>query len=836
MLSIFLTFSVWLNYQVFYSSIIFFFIFFFVSIFFEFRSVVFLIRFLHMMVIFFLFNFIFSLYEHIPLLEGVGDFIKNYNVGIQLTIDFFTKFAYLFFSFFFIFFLVACFDYFFLQENARIEFIILTFFIYLAGIFLVSSKELIEIFILLECITFCAYVLVSFERKNKSSSISGIRYLIIGSIPSSFLILAFCFLYYDLGSLIRENIELNLNSFFFTENLSNFFIENLLYEDWKNQLPVISLDEISIENCWEKFNWISSKEIKNIIFNKDLNTLESYNAVDKNFNFFNIFNDSFVLKISEKPLFFDSEFTDKQASLKILNNFRQNVTSSHVPLHEILGEVTEEQSTLFNKDNFQNIEIKAFINIIPANSLTFSENVGESVEFITIPIPVEIEEDSNIFQKYVSLISSLYQHENMQEYQIDSNLKIRKPSRFELNNFITETLSISKSEKSQNDFINNEEIIYNEILIFLENENNDISEESLKDDKIEDISSYIEEHDKMMVYLEYVENEKQREDVSSNMFEVGEYFLFNGVEEDLNEKVNNGFNNFVNSSFNFYFFYDNINLLIQLSIILILINFLFKVTGAPFHVWAPTIYHGTSNSIVFFLTSFIKIIMFVFFILIFSSTFYTMKYIWGLVILISSILSFISGMLGAFSEKYLKKFIIYSSIGHVGFLLMGLPFFILEGSSVTINYLIVYTLSSIILWYSILLIKERLRFLTDLRYLIWGDFFLRLIISLNIFSLSGIPPLAGFFVKFDIFYHIISSSNFIFVAFVFFMTVINFFYYLRLVKIIHFENYSYEKKYLKYDSVKLFFISFFIHILLLLPFMFDATIFNLIFQNLNSIF
>ena len=825
MLSIFLTFSVWLNYQVFYSSIVFFFIFFFVSIFFEFRSVVFLIRFLHIMVIFFLFNFIFSLYEHIPLLGELDNFIKNYNVGIQLTIDFFTKFSYLFFSFFFIFFLVACFDYFFLQENARIEYIILTFFIYLAGIFLVSSKELIEIFILLECITFCAYVLVSFERKNKSSSISGIRYLIIGSIPSSFLILAFCFLYYDLGSLIRENIELNLNSFFLIENVSNFFIEDLLYESFINEIPIISLDTFSIEDCLENFNWISSEEIKHIIFNKEFNKIESYNNIEehKNFNFFNIFNEPFVLKISEKPLILDSEFTDRQSSLKLVENFRHNVNSSHIPLHETLEDINFEKNVINQNDNFESSDIKGFINILPANSMTFSNNVGQNIEFITIPIPAEIEKDSNVYQNYISLITSLYEQENMQEYQINEDLKIKGPSQYRLNDFIIETLSISEQEYIQDSLIDNE------VLNLIENLNNDILENSLQEKENEDISSYIEQHDNMMYLLE-------KEHEGAGMFEIDESFLFNEIEEVSNKNIENDFDNFVNSSFNFYFFYDNVNLLIQLSIILILINFLFKVTGAPFHVWAPTIYHGTSSSIVFFLTSFIKIIMFIFFILIFSTTFYTMKYIWGLVILISSILSFLSGMLGAFSEKYLKKFIIYSSIGHVGFLLMGLPFFILEGSSVTINYLIVYILSSIILWYSILLIKERLRFLTDLRYLIWGDFFLRLIISLNIFSLSGIPPLAGFFVKFDIFYHIISSSNFIFVAFVFFMTVINFFYYLRLVKIIHFENYSYEKKYLKYDSTKLFFISFFIHILLLLPFMFDATIFNLIFQNLNSIF
>lgn len=733
------------------------------------------------MLIFFLFNLLISLYDSFPLLENFNEIINNFNIGFKLNFDFFTIFIYFFFSWFLVCFLFACFDFYFLKENARIEIPMLLFLVFTSGLFLISSNELIEIFILLECITFSAYVLVGFEKKNKLSSISGIRYLIIGSIPSSFLILGFCFFYQDFGSLFRDNIEINLNTFFSLENLTQNFLENATLHDLSNEsnseaLKFVNSKTLNKENYSENFDWISSLEIEELPWTK-LAFFESYKPATFLKDISPVLNEDIILVLSGKPLFLEPEYNERVHSLELFN--MHNKLHGKKTLPDLLTEFIDRQER--NEDAQINWRpelntVKGFINLIPANSLEFkniSSDSGEYPKYLSIPF-ADLSENEEAFANYYSLICNLVINKqviHIEEYESFKEVK----EKFLPNNINFEQL---------NSYKNLEEIVT-----------------------------------------------KQKE-TSNTKKEFIESSIFGGFININEDEIWN----FINSSFNFYFFQDNINILAQLGLLLILINFLFKVTAAPFHVWAPTIYHGTSTSIVFFLTSFIKIIMFSFFILIFSTTFYTMKYIWGLVILISSVLSFIVGMLGAFSEKYLKKFIIYSSIGHVGFLLMGLPFFLLEGSSITINYLIVYVLSSIIFWYGILLIKERLRFITDLRFLIWSDFFLRLIFSLNIFSLSGLPPLAGFFVKFDIFYHIISSSNFIFAAFVFFMTVINFFYYLRLIKIMHFENFSYEKQYFKYDSIKLFLISFFIHILLLIPFMFDSKIWGLVFENLNSIF
>jgi NADH:ubiquinone oxidoreductase subunit 2 (subunit N) len=86
---------------------------------------------------------------------------------------------------------------------------------------------------------------------------------------------------------------------------------------------------------------------------------------------------------------------------------------------------------------------------------------------------------------------------------------------------------------------------------------------------------------------------------------------------------------------------------------------------------------------------------------------------------------------------------------------------------------------------------------------------LTLIFSLNIFSLAGIPPFGGFFIKLDILIHLVTSSHFFIALLLLLLTVINFYYYLRLIKILYFETYSFEKlnkesNKIKYEKLLIF--------------------------------
>ena len=182
-------------------------------------------------------------------------------------------------------------------------------------------------------------------------------------------------------------------------------------------------------------------------------------------------------------------------------------------------------------------------------------------------------------------------------------------------------------------------------------------------------------------------------------------FTDNLVNTNNLVKTDNLFETFsLNSIYNNYFLENNFNITIyklnyyyiisvELALLLLMINFLFKMTAAPFHVWAPSIYNDAPIASTLFLTVFLKIVLLSFFINFFLATFYSFKFFWGLIIFFVSFLTMFVGMFGAFSEKYIKKFIIYSSMGHVGFMIIGFPFFLIEDYKYIMNYLIYYFIS-----------------------------------------------------------------------------------------------------------------------------------------------
>lgn len=272
---------------------------------------------------------------------------------------------------------------------------------------------------------------------------------------------------------------------------------------------------------------------------------------------------------------------------------------------------------------------------------------------------------------------------------------------------------------------------------------------------------------------------------------------------------------------------------IYLAIIMVLINLLFKITGAPFHVWAPVIYNQGPLSSVTFLATFSKFIIVLFLINLFTTIFYFAKPIWSYVFLFVSLLSVWCGMIGAFSQQFIKKFFIYSSMTDVGFLLLGCTFYNIENQKSLFNYLFIYTLSSLLVWFSFLYLQRDTKFLVNLQSILSKNPILTLIFSLNIFSLAGIPPFGGFFIKLDILIHLVTSSHFFIALLLLLLTVINFYYYLRLIKILYFETYSFEKlnkesNKIKYEKLLIFVIL--IHIVCFYEF-FTQDIFLFLFDD-----
>jgi len=220
---------------------------------------------------------------------------------------------------------------------------------------------------------------------------------------------------------------------------------------------------------------------------------------------------------------------------------------------------------------------------------------------------------------------------------------------------------------------------------------------------------------------------------------------------------------------------------------LLLFNLLFKITAAPFHFWAPSVYGKSPIASVTYLSIFSKVLILFFIFRVLFTFLHPLEYVVGPVLLVISLLSVLIGMIGAFVENVIKRFYVYSSMGHVGFMLLGLSLGTLEGATATFHYLAIYVLSSYLMWLLLLHMGRDKNHLIHFKELKDTDPLLGFVFALLVFSMSGIPPLGGFFVKLDILNALLDESRFYANYLLLIFTVASFFYYLRLIKILFFD-------------------------------------------------
>ena len=233
-------------------------------------------------------------------------------------------------------------------------------------------------------------------------------------------------------------------------------------------------------------------------------------------------------------------------------------------------------------------------------------------------------------------------------------------------------------------------------------------------------------------------------------------------------------------------------ILLKISLIFILFGFFFKLSTFPCSLWIPDIYEGSQLFITFFLSTTIKIIIFLFFFRLFFYTFSIFFLVIYPFILISAFGSIILGNFGAILQKKIKRFIAYTSIFQIGFMLLGLSSNTLQSFQSFLVYLIFYFVSSIILFGILLHVKcfitdINLNTIFDLKNLYIYNSLYSIFFSISIFSIAGIPPIAGFFSKYLVLLSFFGNTYYFLTLFLFFFNGISIFYYLRLLKNIFFE-------------------------------------------------
>lgn len=244
------------------------------------------------------------------------------------------------------------------------------------------------------------------------------------------------------------------------------------------------------------------------------------------------------------------------------------------------------------------------------------------------------------------------------------------------------------------------------------------------------------------------------------------------------------------------------------GIFFILTGLFIKISLAPFHIWSPDVYENSPTSSSFFFVVLPKLSIFLAIVKLcyycsFGSLF------WFKELLLVFILSSISlGAFGGFEQKKIKSLLAYSSISHLGYLLLSLISESFEGVFTLFCYLIVYTGSGVCLWGLLLLLelkkdkqKNKLnKDLSDLILLSKSNRVLCFIFSGALFSLAGLPPLFGFLIKLNVLLVTIQSNYYLTASLSIFFSVISLFYYIRVIKIIVFEPVLVGKLYEPIDS------------------------------------
>ena len=227
------------------------------------------------------------------------------------------------------------------------------------------------------------------------------------------------------------------------------------------------------------------------------------------------------------------------------------------------------------------------------------------------------------------------------------------------------------------------------------------------------------------------------------------------------------------------------------GIVFILVGLAFKISAVPFHMWAPDVYEGSPTSVTLFFTMVPKIAALTVFIRFLYVPFLYLIDQWQMIIIFLSLASMIFGAIAAIGQTNIKRLIAYSSIGHVGYTLAGLATGTNEGIQSSIIYITIYIVMNLALFSGLLMLRRNNQYhedIEDLSGLSKNHPLLSISLLIVLFSLAGIPPLAGFFAKFYIFKAVLEESMYFLAIVGLLSTVISAFYYLRIIKIIYFDN------------------------------------------------
>ena len=234
------------------------------------------------------------------------------------------------------------------------------------------------------------------------------------------------------------------------------------------------------------------------------------------------------------------------------------------------------------------------------------------------------------------------------------------------------------------------------------------------------------------------------------------------------------------------------------GLVFIVAGFSFKISAVPFHMWTPDVYEGAPTPVTALLSAAPKLAAMGLFVRILVGPFGELGDQWQQIVIFMSIASMSLGAFAAINQKNIKRMMAYSSIGHMGYALIGIVAAgaiedlssRIYGIQAMLVYLIIYLFMNIGAFSGILLLKREGRMvenIDDLAGLSKTNPGLAMIFSIFMFSMAGIPPLAGFLGKLYVFQAAINSELYTLAIIGVIASVVGAFYYIRIVKVIYFD-------------------------------------------------
>jgi NADH-quinone oxidoreductase subunit N len=227
------------------------------------------------------------------------------------------------------------------------------------------------------------------------------------------------------------------------------------------------------------------------------------------------------------------------------------------------------------------------------------------------------------------------------------------------------------------------------------------------------------------------------------------------------------------------------------GIVFLFAGFCFKVSAVPFHMWTPDVYQGAPTPVTAFFASAVKVAAMAMFVRAAVVAFPGITTQWQQIVVFVSIASMLLGSFAAIGQRSIKRLMAYSSIGHMGYALIGLAAGTAEGVQGVLLYMAIYITMTLGVFAVILAMRRStgmVESIDQLSGLARTHPTMAFLMAMLLFSMAGVPPLAGFFAKFYVFLAAVKAGLYVLAVIGVLASVVGAYYYLAIVKTMYFDD------------------------------------------------